>query len=133
MRTLLLLKPDIVECGLYPEVISLLMRNRFKIVRMTMLSLDRKTAEEFYEIHKDKAFFPSLIEYITSNPVVAMELEGDNIVEDIRAFIGPTDPSKASPGTIRYMYGSNIQHNAVHASDSPEAAKKEIAIIFDGL
>jgi nucleoside-diphosphate kinase len=133
MKTLLMIKPDIVERGLYPEIIAILLRNRFSIRRMTMIAFDRETAERFYDIHRGKEFFPSLIDYMTGGPVVALELEGPGIVEDIRVFIGPTDPALARPGTLRYMYGSNIQRNAVHASDSPEAAKKEIAIVFGGL
>lgn len=133
MKTLLMIKPDIVERGLYPEIIALLLRNRFTILRMATVAFDRDMAERFYAVHKGKDFFPSLIDYITSNPAVALELEGANIVEDIRAFIGPTDPARANPGTLRFMYGSTIQCNAVHASDSPEAAKKEIAIVFGDL
>lgn len=130
MRTLLIIKPDIVERGLFGEIMALLLRNRFKVVKMKMMRFDRKMAEGFYEEHKKKEFFPSLIDYITSGPVVAMEIEGDNAVEEMRALVGSTDPSQARPGTIRYMYGRDIQHNAVHASDSPDAAKKELAIAF---
>ncbi len=125
-----MIKPDIVEEGLYPEIISLVLKNRFEIKRMTMMSFSREKAELFYEIHKGKEFFRPLIDYVTSNKVVAMELEGDSIIEEIRSFIGATDPALARPGTIRYMYGKDIQCNAVHASDSPESAKKEIAIAF---
>jgi len=130
MKTLLMIKPDIVKAGLYPEIISLVLRNRFNINRMAMVRFDVSTAERFYEMHRGKEFFSSLIEYMTSGPVVALELEGDDIIEKIRTFIGPTDPAAAAPGTIRFMYGKNIQCNAVHASDSPGAAEKEIAIAF---
>ena len=132
MKTLLMVKPDIVEQGLYGEVIAHVLRNRFKINRLNMLSLDRDMAERFYAVHRERPFFADVIDYITSGPVVAMEIEGDGAIERIRAFIGPTDPAKAPEGTIRYMYGSSIQNNAVHASDSPESAKKELAIVFDG-
>ncbi|MBI4720792.1 MAG: nucleoside-diphosphate kinase [Chitinivibrionia bacterium] len=133
MKTLLMIKPDIVERGAYPEIIALLLRNRFAIRRMAMVAFDRATAERFYDVHRGKDFFPSLIDYMTGGPVVALELEGAAVVEDIRAFIGPTDPARAKPGTLRFMYGTSIQCNAVHASDSPEAAKKEIAIAFGDL
>jgi nucleoside-diphosphate kinase len=133
MKTLLMIKPDIVERGLYPEIIAILLRNRFSILRIAKVAFDRPLAERFYAVHEGKDFFAPLIDYITSNPVVALELEGANIVEDIRGFIGPTDPARAKPGTLRFMYGTTIQHNAVHASDSPEAAKKEIAIVFGDL
>lgn len=96
-----------------------------------MLAMDRSTAERFYEVHKDREFYPALVDYITSGPVVAMEIEGDDVIKAIRRFIGPTNPAEAAPGTVRYMYGKSIQNNAVHASDSPESAKKELAIVFD--
>lgn len=132
MTTLLMIKPDIVERGLHGEIIAHVLKNRFEIKNLRMIRLDRPTAERFYGVHKDREFFPSLIDYITSGPVVAMEVAGDNIIGTIRAFVGVTDPSEAQPGTIRYMYGISIQNNAVHASDSPESAKKELAIAFGG-
>ncbi|MEJ2720929.1 MAG: nucleoside-diphosphate kinase [bacterium] len=132
MKTLLMIKPDIVENGLHGEIISLVLRNRFKITGLRMVSLDVDAVERFYEVHRGKEFYPGLVEYISSGPVIAIEISGENVVNAIRAFVGPTDPSAAPPGTIRYMFGISIQHNAVHASDSPEAAKKELAIVFDG-
>jgi nucleoside-diphosphate kinase len=132
MKTLLMIKPDIVDRGLHGEIIAYVLKNRFEINNLRMIRLDRPAAERFYGVHKDKAFFPSLIDYITSGPVVAMELVGDNIIGTIRSFVGTTDPSEAAPGTIRHMYGISIQNNAVHASDSPESAKKELAIAFGG-
>ena len=129
-KTLLLVKPEIVENALYGEIISIVLRNRFKINRITMLTFDRKRAERFYEIHANREFFPSLIDYITGGPVLALELEGEDAIGRLRSLVGDTDPSKASPGTIRYAYGSSVQVNAVHASDSPESAKKELAIVF---
>ena len=132
MKTLLMVKPDVVEQRLQGEIISHVLRNRFQVANMRMLSLDREMAKRFYEVHREREFFDSVIDYITSGPVVALEIHGEGVVEQIRAFIGPTDPALAAPGTIRYMYGSSIQNNAVHASDSPESAKKELAIVFDG-
>lgn len=132
MNTLLMVKPDVVDQGLYGEILAHVLRNRFKVVNLRMVSLDRPMAERFYEVHRDRPFFADVIEYITSGPVVAIEIEGDHVVEQIRALIGPTNPADAAPGTIRHMYGSSIQNNAVHASDSPESAKKELAIVFSG-
>jgi nucleoside-diphosphate kinase len=132
MKTLLMIKPDIVERGVYGEIIAHVLRNRFDVVNMRMLSLDRAMAERFYEVHRDRDFFPDVIAYITSGPVIAVEIEGDEVVDRLRTFIGVTNPAHAAPGTIRYMYGSSIQNNAVHASDSPESAKKELAIVFSG-
>ncbi|MDH3216136.1 MAG: nucleoside-diphosphate kinase [Candidatus Krumholzibacteria bacterium] len=132
MRTLLMIKPEIVEKGLFGEIIAHVVRNRFKVVALRMLTFNRQTAEKFYEVHREREFFADLIDYITSGPVVALELDGDGVVQRLRAFIGSTDPAQAAVGTIRYTYGASIQNNAVHASDSPESAKKELAIVFGG-
>ena len=132
MNTLLMIKPDIVAEGRYGEIIAFVLRNRFDINRLKMLSMDRATTERFYEVHRGRDFYPDLVSYISSGPVVAMEIEGEEVVERIRAFIGPTNPADAPPGTVRYMYGKSIQNNAVHAADSSESAKKELAIVFDG-
>ena len=131
MTTLLMIKPDMVGEGLHGEIIAFVLRNRFNINRLRMLAMDRSTAQQFYEVHKDREFYPALVDYITSGPVVAMEIEGDDVIKAIRRFIGPTNPAEAAPGTVRHMYGKSIQNNAVHASDSPESAKKELAIVFD--
>ncbi len=131
MKTLLMIKPDTVGEGFHGEIIAFVLRNRFNINRLRMLAMDRSTAQRFYEVHKDREFYPALVDYITSGPVVAMEIEGDDVIKAIRRFIGPTNPAEAAPGTVRHMYGKSIQNNAVHASDSPESAKKELAIVFD--
>jgi nucleoside-diphosphate kinase len=131
MKTLLMVKPDVVARGDYGNIISIVLRNRFNINRLSIERFSRERAERFYEVHRGRPFFDGLIEYITSGPVVAMELEDDgDTVARLRELIGATDPAEARPGTIRSMYGDNIQNNAVHASDSPENAKKELAIAF---
>ncbi len=130
MNTLLMIKPDIVADGRYGEVLAFVLKNRFEVKSLRMVHMDRSRAEDFYGVHKGKEFFEALIEYITSGPVVAIEIVGEDIIPRIRAFVGATDPAKAEPGTIRYMYGNSIQNNAVHASDAPESAKKELAIVF---
>jgi len=128
MRTLLLIKPEAVpRMG---EIITAVLRNRFEVKKLKMFTFDRDQAERFYEVHRGKDFFPSLVDYITGGPVVAMELEGDDAVEKLRELVGSTDPGTARPGTIRYMFGTSLQRNAVHASDSTESAKKELAIVF---
>ena len=116
----------------FDEIIGLVLRNRFKINKIKMLTFDRSTAEQFYAAHKNETFFGPLIEYMTSGPMTALEIEGENAIENVRTLAGVTNPSDARPGTLRYMYGSNITRNAVHASDSPEAAKKELDIVFGG-
>lgn len=95
-----------------------------------MESFSGERAARFYEVHKGKPFYDSLIAYMTSGPVVAAEVEADDAVARLRKLIGDTDPAKADPGTIRCMYGRDITHNAVHGSDSPENAQKELAIAF---
>jgi nucleoside-diphosphate kinase len=131
MKTLLMVKPDVVARGKYGEIISIVLRNKFDINRLSIEEFSRERAERFYEVHRERPFFGELVEYITSGPVVAMELEDDgDTVARVRELIGATDPAEARPGTIRSMYGDNIQNNAVHGSDSPENAKKELAIAF---
>lgn len=132
MKTLLMIKPDTVEQGHYPEILGMVLRNRFKVTGLRMLTMTQEQAERFYEVHKQREFFAALVDYITSGPVVAVEVDGDDIITRIRRFIGVTDPAKAEPGTIRFMFGASLQNNAVHGSDSPEAAKKELAIVFGG-
>lgn len=132
-KTLLMIKPDMVQKGLHGDIISFVLRNRFEIADLRMVRFDKDMAERFYGVHRGKEFFPALVEYVTSGPVVAMEIVGgDDLISRVRAFVGATDPAKAAPGTIRRGFGISIQHNAVHASDSPEAAKKELAIAFGG-
>ena len=131
MKTLLMIKPDVVAEGHYGDIISVVLRNRFKINKLSVEHFSRERAEQFYAVHRERPFFGELVEYITGGPVVAIEVEDDgDTVARMRELIGATDPAQAKPGTIRAMYGSNIQNNAVHGSDSPENAKKELAIAF---
>lgn len=132
MKTLLMVKPDVVEKGYYGDIISIVLRNRFKITRLLMRRFSREQAEKFYEVHRERPFYDDLVEYIISGPVVAMEVEAENAVARVRELIGSTNPEEASPGSIRWMYGSSIQNNAVHGSDSAENAEKELAIAFGG-
>ena len=129
-NTYLMIKPEIVETGRQGEIIDLVLKNGFRIARMKQFRFTRESAEDFYGVHKGKGFFEDLIEYITSGDVVGMELFKDDAVRSVRELVGATDPAGARPGTIRYMYGASLQTNAVHASDSPESAEKELAIVF---
>lgn len=131
-KTFLMIKPEMVGAGKQGEIIDLLIRNRFTVKGMKQFRFDRERAGEFYGVHREKPFFPDLVRYITSGDVVGIELEKDNAVKLLRELVGATDPAGARPGTIRYMYGSSLQTNAVHASDSPESAEKELAIVFAG-
>jgi nucleoside-diphosphate kinase len=125
-----MVKPDVVAEGHYGDIISIVLKNKFKINRLSLQRFDRDRAETFYAVHKERPFFQDLVRYITSGPVVAIEIEDKDAVTRIRELIGATNPAEARPGTIRAMYGSNIQNNAVHGSDSAENAEKELAIAF---
>jgi nucleoside-diphosphate kinase len=130
-RTFVMVKPDGVQRGLVGEIISRLERKGLKIVALKMLSIEDGLAKEHYSEHAEKPFFQSLIEYITSGPVVAMVVEGREAVRVVRTLVGATNPIEAQPGTIRGDYGLDIGRNVVHASDSLESAEREISLFFD--
>lgn len=129
-RTLVLVKPDGVSRGLVGEVISRIERRGLRIVAMNLRTLDPDTAGTHYAEHVDKPFYGSLVEFITSAPLVALVVEGPGAVEGFRALAGATDPLKASPGTIRGDFALEVQENVVHGSDSPESAEREIKLFF---
>ncbi len=131
-RSLVLIKPDAIQKRLAGTIISLLEERGLKLVALRMLHLDKALAERHYAIHADKPFFADLIDFITSAPIVAVVFEGEGAVEVIRKIAGATDPAKAEPGTIRADFGSDIQRNVVHGSDSIETAEKEIELFFAG-
>jgi nucleoside-diphosphate kinase len=105
----------------------------FRIAAMKMLRLSRAQAEAFYAVHRERPFFASLVEFMTSGPVVAFVIEGENAVERYRQLMGATDPAKAEPNTLRARYAQNIERNALHGSDSPTSARREIAFFFSEL
>ncbi len=129
-RTLAILKPDCVRKNLIGEVIQKITEAGFKIVAMKMTKLNKDSAGGFYEVHKEKPFFNSLLEFMTSGPCVPIVLEKENAVEDFRKLIGNTNPEKADEGTIRKLYADSIEQNIVHGSDSDENAAKEISHFF---
>src|SRR4030042_1087064 len=129
-RSLVLIKPDAMQRGLAGVIISRLERRGLKIVAMKMLQMDKTLAQRHYAVHKDKAFFNVLIEFITPSPIIAAVFEGEKAIEAIRQAMGATDPVKASPGSIRGDFGLDIQQNLVHGSDSAENAGKEISLFF---
>ncbi len=131
-KTFLMIKPEAVECGKQGAIIDLLLMNRFNITNMKQFRFEEVQAERFYAMHKDKSFFSELISYITSGNVIGLELEKEDSIRLLRILVGATNPLEANPGTIRYMYGTSLQENAVHASDSSESAEKELAIVFSG-
>jgi nucleoside-diphosphate kinase len=129
-RTLVLIKPDGVRRGLAGEVLSRIERKGLRIVAMDMRVVGRDLAETHYAEHSGKPFYGSLVEFITSGPLVAMVVEGPRAIEAFRALAGATDPVKATPGTIRGDYALEVQDNIVHGSDSPDSAEREIKIFF---
>jgi len=129
-RTFVMVKPDGVQRGLVGEVISRFERRGLRLVALRMLAMDRELARQHYGAHQDKAFFPDLLEYITSAPVVAMVWEGPGVIALARAMLGPTDASQAPGGTLRGDYCLDIGYNLVHGSDGPEAAAREISLFF---
>lgn len=131
-RTLVFVKPDGVHRGLVGEVISRLERKGLHITELSMRTLDPEFADRHYAEHIGKSWYPALREFITSGPIVAMIVEGDQVVEVVRAMVGATDARAAAPGTIRGDLANSNRMNLVHASDSPESAKREIDLFFPG-
>jgi nucleoside-diphosphate kinase len=130
-RTLILIKPDAVQRGLAGDIISRFERRGLKFVAMKLMRVDEALARRHYAEHEGKPFLEGLVSFITSSPIVAAVLEGPNAVEASRAIMGTTDPQKAEIGTVRGDFGLFVQNNLVHGSDSPESAKREIALFFD--
>jgi nucleoside-diphosphate kinase len=129
-RTLVFLKPEAIMRGIMGEIISRIERKGFNITAMKLTQLTTSQAEKLYEMHKGKSFYDTLIRHVTSGPVLAMVIEGPNAISLIRNMIGKTNPAEAQPGTIRADYALNVTKNVIHASDSPENAKREIKIFF---
>jgi len=129
-RTLVLIKPDGVQRGLIGEIISRFEKRGLKIVAMKLVKPDRELAEKHYAIHKGKPFFEPTVKYIMSSPVVAMVIEGKNVIETVRKMMGKTNPQDADPGTIRGDFAQDISRNIVHGSDSKENAEYEINLWF---
>jgi nucleoside-diphosphate kinase len=129
-HTYIMVKPDGVSRGLVGEVISRLERKGFQLEQIRKLEVDEVLARRHYAEHVERPFFPELLEFITSGPVVAMEWSGESAVSVARTMMGATDPKKADPGTIRGDLGLRVTQNLVHGSDSVESATREIEIFF---
>jgi len=129
-RTFVMIKPDAVQRGFIGDIIHRFERKGIKVVAMKLVSVDRKLAEKHYGVHKGKPFFEPTVQYITSSPVVAIVLEGVNVIEMVRGMTGATDPQKAAVGTIRGDYGQFIGRNIIHASDGKDTARFEIDLWF---
>jgi nucleoside-diphosphate kinase len=129
-RTFTIVKPDSVRKGNFGKIISRLENEGFRVLGLKKVSLSQKQAEGFYGVHRERPFFRSLVEYMTSGPVFVAALERDNAVAHLRNVMGATDPAKADAGTIRKEFGESIEQNAIHGSDSDENAAIEIAFFF---
>jgi nucleoside-diphosphate kinase len=129
-RSLVLIKPDAMERGLAGAIIGRIEKQGLRLVALKMLHMDEALAKRHYAPHRNKPFFQSLVAYISSTPIVAAVFEGKGAVELIRRSMGATDPSRAEPGTIRADFGLDIEHNAVHGSDSAATAEEEIRLFF---
>ena len=130
-RTFVMIKPDAVRRGLIGEIISRFENKGLKIAGMKMLHVDEALAARHYQEHVEKPFYPMLRNFITSSPVVALAIEGDNAVDVVRTLMGTTNPQKADPGTIRGDFAINLTKNLAHGSDSPASAEREIGLFFD--
>lgn len=134
-RTLSIIKPDAVAKNVIGQIDRRFEDQGLRIIAARMLHLSRDQAERFYEIHRSRPFYPALVDYMTSGPVLVQVLEGEDAIARNREIMGATDPHKAAPGTIRADFAESITRNAVHGSDAPETAVVEIAFFFgqDGL
>jgi len=131
-QTYFMIKPEIVAAPdqKIGEILALMNQAGLRILDLELRELAQDLVEEFYAEHRGKPFFEGLVRYITSGPVVAVRLEGEDAVPRVREIIGATDPAKAAPGTVRALYGRSLQNNAVHASANDDDAGRELALIF---
>jgi len=132
-QTLAICKPDSVKRNLVGQILTQIEAAGLQIKALKRLTLTRRQAEAFYDVHRERPFFASLCDYMTSGPVVVAALEGERAIERWRELMGATDPAKAAEGTIRRKFGQNIEQNAVHGSDARETAAREVAFFFSGI
>ena len=130
MKTFFMIKPDGVQRNLVGEIISRVEAKGFTITKIKMITISKELAEQHYGEHKDKPFFSDLVSFITSGPVVAMQVEGENVVLQIRNLMGATNPSESTPGSIRGDLATELDKNVVHGSDSDESAERELSLFF---
>ncbi len=132
-RTLSIIKPDATRRNLTGKILARFEEAGLRIVAQKRLRLTREQAERFYAVHAERSFYDDLCDYMTSGPVVAQVIEGENAIALIREIMGATNPANAAPGTIRAEFGESIEANSVHGSDSPETAEFEIGFLFSGI
>ena len=132
-RTLSIVKPDGVEKHLIGEVISRFEKHGLKLAALKMIRLSKEEAKGFYIVHKERPFFESLTNFMSDGPIVVMVVTGENAISKVRELMGATNPKDAAAGTIRAAFASDIEHNIVHGSDSPESAAYEIPFFFSSV
>lgn len=132
-RTLTIIKPDAVAAGHSGAIITRLEQEGFRIVAIKKLSLTEEEARAFYAVHRERPFYEDLVRFMTSGPVVPMALERADAIATLREVMGATNSAEAAPGTLRNLYGTDIERNAIHGSDAPETAAVERAFFFSGL
>jgi nucleoside-diphosphate kinase len=132
-RTLTIIKPDGIAQGNVGDILKKFEENQFRIKAAKMLHLSPLQAEGFYAVHRDRGFFRDLTKYMSSGPILALVLEGEDVIGRLRDLMGATDPKKAAEGTIRRLYATSVEKNVIHGSDSPETARTEINYFFSTL
>jgi len=132
-RTLTIIKPDAMAAGHAGEIIRIFETARLRIVAARLVNLSKKEAEGFYAVHRGKGFYESLTAFMSSGSALVMVLEGENAIARLRELMGATNPAQAAAGTIRNLYATSTERNAVHGSDSPQTAAWEIAYFFAGI
>lgn len=132
-RTLTIIKPDGVAQNNIGDVLQAFEQNQFKVVAMKMLQLTKQEAEGFYAVHRERPFFDSLTTFMSSGRIVVMVLEGEEVIQRLRAVMGATNPANAAEGTLRKRFATSIEHNVIHGSDAPETAAFEIRYFFSEL
>jgi nucleoside-diphosphate kinase len=132
-RTLSIVKPDAVAAGATGDILSRFEKAGLTIIALKKMRLTEAQAQGFYAVHKERPFFGDLVKFMTEGPIVVSALEGENAIAKNRELMGPTDSTRAEPGTIRGDHGTDIERNAVHGSDAPETARIEIAYFFDAM
>jgi nucleoside-diphosphate kinase len=131
-RTLTIIKPDAVKKNAVGDIIEQLQKNGFHILAIKMLEISRHQAEQFYAVHASRPFYQSLTNFMSSGPIVALALEKENAIADLRQLMGATNPANAEEGTIRKKWATNIEQNAIHGSDADETARFELSFFFAG-
>jgi nucleoside-diphosphate kinase len=132
-KTFSIIKPDAVATGKAGKILSLLEDNGFRVVALRMVKLSLPQAEGFYDVHRERPFFGSLVKFMTEGPVIVMALEREDAVKKLREVMGATNPANAADGTVRKLFAESIERNAIHGSDAPETAAEELAYFFTGV